>query len=88
MSARPNFIKAGVDGEFITLRGESDPQPPGDIIHIHVVLTQRKQTAGGEAAPLGADWQARVPAEAGFGVDVMTCPFASVTVSRGLLLTA
>jgi hypothetical protein len=66
MAARPNFIKTGVDGEFITLRGESDPQPPGDIVHIHVVLTQGEQTAGGEADPLGAEWQARVPAD-GFG---------------------
>jgi hypothetical protein len=63
MPARPNFIKAGVDGEFITLRGESDPEPPGDIVHIHVVLTQGDQSSDGEAAPLGADWQARVPAK-------------------------
>ncbi|HWM10523.1 MAG TPA: hypothetical protein VNO82_14320 [Solirubrobacteraceae bacterium] len=63
MPSRPNFIKAEPDGDFITLRGESDPQPPGDLVHIHVVLTQGGQTAGGEAAPLGADWQARVPGE-------------------------
>ena len=62
MPSRPNFIKAATDGDAITLRGESDPEPPGDIVHIHVVLTQGEQTAAGEAAPLGAEWQARVPA--------------------------
>ena len=86
MSARPNFIKAGVDGEFITLRGESDPQPPGDIIHIHVVLTQREQTAGGEAAPLGADWQARVPAK-GFQAGPATASGVEVRKSNSTMTT-
>jgi hypothetical protein len=63
MAARPNFIKAATDGDFVALRGESDPEPPGDIVHIHVVLSQGENTAGGEAAPLGADWQARVPSD-------------------------
>ena len=40
MPARPNFIKAAIDGDAITLRGESDPNPPGDIVHIRVVLSQ------------------------------------------------
>jgi hypothetical protein len=66
MPSRPNFIRAAIDGDAIALRGESDPNPPGDIVHIHVVLSQGEQTAGGEAAPLGAEWQARVPAD-GFG---------------------
>jgi hypothetical protein len=63
MASRPNFIKAGIDDDVITLRGESDPEPPGDIVHIHVVLSQGGKTAGGEADPLGADWLARVPGE-------------------------
>jgi hypothetical protein len=63
MATRPNFIKVEKDGDFITLRGESDPDPSGDIVHIHVVLTQGDQTANGEGAPLGADWQARVPGQ-------------------------
>jgi hypothetical protein len=71
MPARPNFIKAGIDGDAVAVRGESDPEPAGDIIHIHVVLTQGGQTAGGDAAPLGADWQARVPAD-GFQTGTVT----------------
>ena len=63
MGARPNFIKAAIDGDSVTLRGESDPQPPGDIVHIHVVLSQGEKIANGEAAPLGADWVASVPGE-------------------------
>jgi len=65
MASRPNFVEVETDGDFITLKGESDPQPPGDIVHIHVMLAQVGQTTGGEAAPLGAEWQARVP-RAGF----------------------
>jgi hypothetical protein len=63
MPARPNFIKAAIDGDAITLRGESDPNPPGDIVHIHVVLSQDGKIADGEATPLGADWVATVPGQ-------------------------
>lgn len=63
MSTRPNILKAALDGDVVTLRGESDPQPPGDIVHIHVVLSQGEKIADGEAAPLGADWVASVPRE-------------------------
>jgi hypothetical protein len=63
MSSRPNFTKLEPDGDFITLRGESDPEPPGDIVHIHVVLTQGAQAANGDGSPLGADWAATVAAE-------------------------
>jgi hypothetical protein len=63
MGARPNFIKAAIDGEAVALRGQSDPEPAGDIVHIHVVLSQGATTAGGEGAPLGADWRADVPAK-------------------------
>jgi hypothetical protein len=61
MATRPNFIKAAIDGDDITLRGESDPNPPGDIVHIHVVLSQGGTIANGEGGPLGADWVATVP---------------------------
>jgi hypothetical protein len=63
MASRPNFLEATPDDDAITLRGESDPEPAGDIVHIHVVLTQGGQTASAEAEPLGADWVARVPRE-------------------------
>ena len=63
MASRPNFTDVGTDGEFITLTGVSDPEPPGDIVHIHVVLSQGAQTADGEGAPLGAEWHAPVRAE-------------------------
>ena len=63
MPSRPNITDVGKDGTDITLRGESDPEPSRDIVHIHVMLTQGEQTTGGEASPLGADWQARVPAD-------------------------
>jgi hypothetical protein len=65
MASRPNFVKATPDGNDIALRGESDPAPAGDIVHIHVVLTQGEQTASSEAEPLGENWVARVPG-AGF----------------------
>jgi hypothetical protein len=61
MATRPNFTEAAIDGDVVTLRGESDPDPAGDIVHIHVVLTQGEKIAAGEAAPLGADWVATVP---------------------------
>jgi hypothetical protein len=86
MPARPNFIKAGVDGEFITLRGESDPEPPGDIVHIHVVLTQGDQTADGEGSPLGADWVARVPGQ-GFQPDAATASGVEVRKSNSTTTT-
>ena len=71
MPSRPNFTDIESDGTDITLHGESDPEPPGDIVHIHVMLTQGEQTTGGEASPLGADWQGRVPGE-GFHAGLAT----------------
>jgi hypothetical protein len=86
MAARPNFVKAGVDGDFVTLRGESDPQPAGDIVHIHVVLAQGEHSANGEAAPLGADWQARVPAE-GFSPGPATATGVEVRRTNATMTT-
>jgi hypothetical protein len=61
MATRPNFSSAEIDGDFVLVRGESDPNPPGDIIHIHVVLSQGETIADRQAGPLGADWVADVP---------------------------
>ena len=89
MSTRPNILKAALDGDVVALRGESDPDPTGDIVHIHVVLSQGETIAHGEAAPLGADWVANVPSE-GFeagpatasGVEVRKTNFTTTTWSE------
>jgi hypothetical protein len=86
MATRPNFIRAEIDGDFVVLRGESDPNPPGDIVHIHVVLSQGETTADHDAEPLGADWVANVPG-AGFQAGQATASGVEVRKTNSTMTT-
>jgi hypothetical protein len=56
MSARPNFTDVNRRDGAIVLTGQSDPDPDGDILAIHVVLSQGATTAAGTAQTIGANW--------------------------------
>ncbi|HEX5618181.1 MAG TPA: hypothetical protein VFX51_07160 [Solirubrobacteraceae bacterium] len=63
MATRPNFTDVERRNGAIVLTGQSDPDPAGDILGIHVVLSQGAQTAAATARQLGANWNVEVPAE-------------------------
>ena len=64
MSFRPNFTGASRSGDSVVVTGQS-PEPVGDILAIHVVLSQDGTIARGVVDDIGPGWRVELPA-AGF----------------------
>jgi hypothetical protein len=65
MPAKPNFTRVDRRGGAIVLTGETDPEPEGDLLGIHVVLSQGAQTTAATVSVLGASWNVEL-SEDGF----------------------
>jgi hypothetical protein len=79
MSSRPNFTDVNRRGGAIVLTGQSDPDPDGDILAIHVVLSQGSATAAGTAQTIGANWNVEVPDD---GFDAGPATVAGIETRR------
>jgi hypothetical protein len=79
MSSRPNFTDVDRGGGAIVLTGQSDPDPDGDILAIHVVLSQGSTTAAGTSQSLGANWTVEVPDD---GFDTGPATVAGIETRR------
>jgi hypothetical protein len=70
MSFRPNFTGVSRSGDSVVVTGRSD-EPTGDILAIHVVLSQDGTIARGVVDPIGPGWRVELPA-AGFDAGAVT----------------
>jgi hypothetical protein len=63
MPTRPNFTEARLSGGRMVVRGQTDPQPEGDVVGIRVVLSQARQSATGDVRTPGEKWDVELPGE-------------------------
>jgi hypothetical protein len=70
MSFRPNFTGASRSGDNVVVTGQS-PEPVGDILAIHVVLSQDGTIVRGVVDAIGPGWRVELPA-AGFETGSVT----------------
>ncbi|HET8757660.1 MAG TPA: hypothetical protein VFM58_16700 [Solirubrobacteraceae bacterium] len=63
MPAKPNFTRVDRRGGAIVVTGQTDPEPEGDILAIHVVLSQGGHSVAGTVGSTGANWDIELPAE-------------------------
>jgi hypothetical protein len=62
MPFRPNFTGASHSGDKVVVTGQSD-EPTGDILAIHVVLSQGATIARGVVDEIGPGWRVELPGE-------------------------
>jgi hypothetical protein len=73
------------DGTLV-LTGQSDPDPPGDILDIRVILAQGERIAPATVDDLSESWNVHVPAEGfvpgpavAFGIETRRANATTVT---------
>jgi hypothetical protein len=77
MAFKPSFTGVQRTGATLVVSGRSDPDPPGDIVHIRVLLTQGGRVADAVIDGGGESWNVDIPSE-GF-VDGPAVAFAVET---------
>jgi hypothetical protein len=77
MAFKPSFTGVHRTGDTLVVSGRSDPDPPGDIVHIRVLLAQAGQIAAAGIDSAGELWNVDIPSE-GF-VDGPAVAFAIET---------
>jgi hypothetical protein len=70
MPFRPNFTGVSRSDDKVVVTGQSD-EPTGDILGIHVVLSQDGTIARGVVEEIGPGWRVELPA-AGFDRGAVT----------------
>ena len=63
MSSRPNFTGARLSGGRVVVRGQTDPEPEGDVVGIRVVLAQRGHTATDDVRIVAQNWDVELSGE-------------------------
>jgi hypothetical protein len=63
MPSKPNFTSASLAGGRVTVQGQTDPEPEGDIVAIRVVLSQGGKTVDGDVRSAGANWEVELPGD-------------------------
>lgn len=71
MPSRPNFTDVDRRGGALVVTGQSDAEPEGDIVGIHVVATQGGASTGGTVHQPGGNWIVELPGE-GFDAGAVT----------------
>jgi hypothetical protein len=94
MPARPNFTEARLAGGRVAVRGQTDPEPEGDVLGIRVVLAQGARTTTGDVQSFGMNWEVELPGEgfaagpaAAFGVETRRENATTITWSQPLEIT-
>jgi hypothetical protein len=94
MPSKPNFTGARMSGGRVVVRGQTDPEPEGDIVGIRVVLSQGGQTVDGDVRSAGANWEVELPADGfsaghatAFGVETRRENSTTITWSQGVEIT-
>jgi hypothetical protein len=63
MAFKSNFTGLHRDGDTMVLSGRSDPDPPGDVVDIRVVLAQGERIERASVDVINDKWNVRLPSD-------------------------
>jgi hypothetical protein len=83
-----------MSGGRVVVRGQTDPEPEGDVLGIRVVLSQGGQSATGDVRIPGLNWEVELPddgfsagAATAFGVETRRENSTTTTWAQGVEIT-